>query len=203
LQLVVDLAQDSAGAWKGSIIVPGLGLKGEPLTNVVVTDTDVAFEVGSSLASPTDGPARFKARVAPPDRMAGDMTQGGNVAKFSLTHVASAQVEMPVLSTRVARDIENRWTGDFELGGYPRHVTVTFENHAGAAATAQFVIVGKQTTTLPVDLVTQEDNLVRIESHANRVAFEGRFVKQSDEIRGVVELGPLELPLVLRRASAS
>ncbi len=201
--MVVDLAQDSAGAWKGSIIVSGLGLKGEPLTNVVVTDADVAFEVGSSLRSATHGPARFKAHLLSADRMAGDMTQGGNVAKFSLARVASAQVEMPVPSTRVTRDIEDRWTGDFELGGYPRHVTITFENHADAPATAQFVIVGKQTTTLPVDLVIQEDNLVRIESQERRVTFEGRFVKESGEIRGIVELLSLELPLVLHRVRAS
>jgi hypothetical protein len=31
--------------------------------------------------------------------------------------------------------------------------------------------------------------------------FEGRFVKDSGEIRGVIELGPFERPLVLRRAS--
>jgi hypothetical protein len=137
------------------------------------------------------------------DGMAGAMNQGGNVAKFSLTRVASAQVETPTRSTRVARDIEDQWTGDFELGGYPRHVTITLENRADAAATAKFIVVGKQTTTFPVDLVIEEGNFVRIESQANHVAFEGRFVKESGEIRGVVELGSLELPLVLRRVRPS
>ena len=203
LQLVVDLAQDSAGAWAGSIIVPGLGIKGEPLKNVVITDTDVAFDAGGALGSTTYGPAHFKARLASADGMAGDMSQAGNVAKFSLKRVAAAQVETPARSTRVTGDIEAQWTGDFELGGYPRHVTITFENHAGAAATAKFVVVGKQTTTLPVDLVIEEGNFVRIESRENRAAFEGRFVKESGEIRGVFEMGPYELPLVLRRARVS
>jgi hypothetical protein len=203
LQLVVDLAQDRAGAWAGSIIVPGLGIKGEPLKNVIVTDAAVAFDAGSALGSATYGPARFKAHLSAADSMAGEMSQGGNVAKFSLKRTAPAQAETPARSTRVTRDIEDRWTGDFELGGYPRHVTITLENHAGAAATAELVVVGKQTTTLPVDLVVEEGNFVRIESRENRVAFEGRFVKESGEIRGVFEMGPYELPLVLRRARTS
>lgn len=201
LQLVVDLAQDRGGSWRGSIIIAGLAIKGAPLSNVVVTDTDLAFDIGNSLSSPTYGPAGFKAHLSAVDDMEGEMSQGGNVAHFSLKRSAPAQVELSPRSTPVGRDIEDRWTGDFELGGYPRHVTITLENHADAVATARFVVVGKQTTNLPVDLVIEEGNLLRIESQATRVAFEGRFFKDSDEIRGIVELGPFERPLVLRRSA--
>jgi hypothetical protein len=201
LQLVVDLAQDGAGAWTGSIIIPGLGIKGAPLSNLVVTDADLSFDSGDLLRTPSYGPATFKAHLSAVDGMAGEMRQGGNVAPFVLKRIGPPQVEVPPRSTAVRREIEDRWTGDYELGGYPRHVTITLENHADAGATAQFVIVGKQTTNLPVDLVSEEGNLLRIESQANQVAFEGRFVKDSGEIRGVIELGPFERPLVLRRAS--
>src|ERR1700720_149042 len=91
LQLVVDLALDSAGAWTGSIIIQGLGIKGAPLSNVVVTETDVAFDIGNTLVSPTHGPARFNAHLTAADGMAGEMSQGGNVAKFFLTRIALAQ----------------------------------------------------------------------------------------------------------------
>jgi hypothetical protein len=200
LQLVVDLAQDRAGAWVGSIIIPGLGVKGAPLSNVVVTGTDVAFDAGNSLRSPAYGPVAFKAHLTAGGGMAGEMGQGGNVAKFSLQRIEPAQVESPPRSTAVRRDIEDQWSGDFELGGYPRHVTIILENHTDAAATAEFVVVGKQTTNLPVDLVTEEGHFLRIESQANHVAFEGRFFTESGEIRGIIELGSLELPLVLRRS---
>ncbi len=200
LRLVVDLTQDKAGAWTGSIIVPGLGIKGEPLSHLVVTDTDVAFDVGSSLATAA-GPAAFKAHVTASGDMAGEMRQGGNEAKFELRKVGAAQVEQSQQSTRVARDIEDQWTGDIELGGYPRHITITLENHSDAAATAKFVVVGKQTTNVPIDLVVEEGNFLRVESQANRVAFEGRFVKERGEITGVFEMGSIELPLVLRRVS--
>jgi hypothetical protein len=202
LRLVVDLAQDSAGGWVGSLIVPGLGIKGAPLAKIVVTGADLSFDAGRALESPTYGPAVFNAHLVSADAMSGDMRQGGNSAKFSLARVARAQVESPARSTPVGRELEGAWTGEFELGGYPRHVTITFENHADAAATAKFVIVGKQTTNVPVDLVIEEGSLLRIESQANGVVFEGRFARDSGQINGIVELGPLELPLALRRAPA-
>ncbi len=87
LQLIVDLAQGSAGGWAGSIVIPGLGIKGAALSNVVVTDTDVAFDIGKVLGTPTHGPAGFRAHLIAADGMAGEMRQAGNVAKFALTKI--------------------------------------------------------------------------------------------------------------------
>jgi hypothetical protein len=199
LPLIVDLAPGRDGAWTGSFIIPGLGIKGAPLSNVVVSDAGVTFDTGRLLTSPANVPAGFVARLTATDAMAGVMKQGGNAADFTLKRIGPAQVEPAPRSTPVSAEVEHQWTGDYELGGYPRHVTITFENHAGAGATARFVIVGKQTTDLPVDLVIAEGNLLRIESQANQVAFEGRFSRERGEIDGILELGPLELPLVLHR----
>lgn len=201
LRLVVDLAQDGAGTWTGSIIIQGLGIKGAPLSNLVVTDTNLSFDLGDLLRSPTYGPAAFKAHPSGGDGLAGEMSQGGNVAPFLLKRIAPSQVELPPRSTAVRQEIEDRWTGDYELGGYPRHVTITLENHADAGATARFVIVGKRTYDLPVSLVTEEGNWLRIESQSSHVAFEGRLINDDGGIKGLIEVDEVERPLVLRRAS--
>jgi hypothetical protein len=198
--LVVDLAQGSTGGWTGSVILSGLGIKGAPLSNIVVTDGDIAFDMGAALGDPNGGPARFRARRVAADGLAGEMRQAGNVANFSLARIGPAQVELPARSTPVGSDIESQWSGEFDLGGYPRRVTITLENHANAGATATFVIVGKRTTELPVDLVIHEGDILRLESQANRVTFEGRVIKQNGEIKGTIELGPIEVPVVLHRA---
>ena len=203
LPLVVDLAPDKDGAWDGSFIVPGLGIKGAPLANVVVRDSEVTFDTGSLLANPTDGPTRFEARLTASDALSGEMKQGGNSAQFSLRRIGPAQVEPPIRSTAVPADVENEWRGDYEMGGYPRHVTITFKNQPGGAAKATFVIVGKRTTDLPVDLVVAEGSFLRIESQANQVVFEGRYSSERGEIRGIIELGPFELPIVLHRPARS
>jgi hypothetical protein len=200
LRLIVDLAQESDGAWAGSIIIPGFGVKGAQLTNIVVSDSNVAFELANALGAAPYGPATFKASLAG-ERMTGEMRQAGNTTKFALTNVGPPQVESPPRSTPVARDIATQWAGEFELGGYPRHVTMTLENHAGHGATAKLVIVGRQRNDIPIDLVIQEGNLLRIESSQNQVAFEGRVDTERREITGTFELGALELPLTLRRGA--
>ena len=197
--VVVDLSAAGPGLWTGSIILSRLGIGGAPLANIVVTDVDVAFDMGAALADATTGAARFNARRAG-DAMTGEMRQAGNVASFSLVRSGPAQVEAPPRSTPVGRDLEDQWNGEYELGGYPRRVTITLENHANAGATATFVIVGKRTSDLAVDLVIQEGDTLRVESRASRVTFEGRLSGQGREISGTIELGAIELPLVLRRS---
>jgi hypothetical protein len=201
--VIVDLAPDATGGWTGSLIMPGLGLKGAPLANIIIGATDVAFDLGGALHSPDYGPATFSARVTGGDRLTGEFHQAGNAAPFTLTKVGRAQVEAPVRSTAVRQDLEAAWTGRFMLGDYPRDVTITVDNHAGAAATATFVVVGRQTTNLPVELVVEEGDFLRIESPANRVTFEGRFAKDRDEIVGSIDLGSFELPVVLHRKPRS
>jgi hypothetical protein len=48
LNVIVDLAQQN-GAWVGSIIIPGLGVKGAPLTDIKVESPDVNFAVKGPL----------------------------------------------------------------------------------------------------------------------------------------------------------
>jgi hypothetical protein len=201
LLVVVDLAPDG-GAWTGSIIIPGLDIKGARLAKIDATPNDIAFDIASILDTPSFGPAHFEGRLRG-DAIDGTMRQGGNVAKFSLARSGPAQVDIPIRNTAVRRNLEDQWTGEFELGGYPRQVTLTLENHADKPASATLVIVGKRTTDVPIDRVTEDGEFITIESTANQVLFEGRLAGQSDEIRGTIGVGPFELPLVLRRSPRS
>ena len=201
--VIVDLAQASPGVWTGSIILPGLGIKGAPLANIEVAGTDVSFDVGRALTDAKAGPARLVVHSVNADTMTGDMQLAGNVADVAFARAGSAQVEPPVKSTAVGADIAREWNGEFDLGGYPRQVTIKLENHANAGATATFVIVGKRTNDFPVDLVIQDGDSLRIESGTTQVVFEGRVFAQAGEIKGTVSLGSLEVPVVLRRAGGN
>jgi len=199
LQVVVDLAPAASGGWTGSLIVPGLGLKGAPLSNIEVDATRVAFDLGAALRDPTHGPATFNARITGDGTMTGELRQAGNVAPFSLARVGAAQVEVPPSSTAVRRNLEAAWTGQFMLGDYPRTVTITLVNHPGAAATATFNVVGKQVTDIPVALVIEEGDVLRVEAPSRNVTFEGRISNAADVIDGSIALGAFELPLLLKR----
>ncbi len=203
LTLVVDLAQDSTGTWTGSVILPGLGIKGAPLGDLVVKETEASFAIKDSLSAPGFEPARCKTRLTPAGGLNGEFLQGGLSAPFELTRTGAPQVEPPRVSTSIAREFEGEWKGRYELMGYPRDVTLKLSRPTGsaAAAAADFVIVGKKTNQLPVDLLTQTGDFLAIESRAFGITFEARLKKEAGELQGVLTQGPFELPLVLRRSN--
>jgi hypothetical protein len=190
LNLIVDLSQEN-GAWVGSIIIPGLGLKGVPLTNIKVQPPDVNFAVKGPLG------IQLKVRLDANNKMAGNFEQAENRAPASLQKTGPPQLEYSPQNTPVAKELEDEWKGDYEMLGYPRHVSIKFVNHPDGA-TADFVIVGRKHNVLPVDLVTQEGDLVTVDSHEMGFSFEGRL--KNGKLSGAVRQGAIETPLVLVRA---
>lgn len=196
LKLVVDLAQQSGDTWTGSIIIPGLGVKGMALTDISVRNTEVSFALKSPARRGLD--ATFKGNLDANGAMTGNFVEAGNTAPFILKKTGEPQVEAAPRSTSLAGEFEGEWKGEFELFGYPRHVTLKLAN-ASAGATAELVIVGKKTTNVPVDLVEQEGEMVSIDSHQAGMGYEGRLNKGTHEIKGTFAAGGIELPLILRR----
>ena len=191
LTVVLHLAQDN-GAWVGSIIIPGLGVKGTPLTDIKVELPDLSFGV--------KGPLGIKLNLRLLDankKLAGNFEQAGNHAPATLQKTGPSQVEYPPRSTPVAKKLEDEWKGDYEMLGYTRHVSIKFANHPDGA-TADFVIVGRKHNVLPVDLVTQQGDLVTVDSHEMGFSFEGRL--RDGKLTGAIRQGAIETPLVLLRA---
>jgi hypothetical protein len=191
LTVVLDVAQDN-GAWVGSIIIPGLGVKGTQLTDIKVELPDVSFSV--------KGPLGIKLNLRLLDatkKLAGNFEQAGNRAPASLQKTGPPQVEYSPRNTPVAKELEGEWKGDYEMLGYTRHVSIKFANHPDGA-TADFVIVGRKHNILPVDLITQEGDLVTVESHEIGFTFEGRL--RDGKLAGAIRQGAMETPLVLLRA---
>jgi hypothetical protein len=190
LNLIVDLSQEN-GAWVGSIIIPGLGLKGAPLTDIKVQPPAVNFAVKGALG------IQLKLRIDANNKLAGNFEQGGNRAPASLQKTGPPQIEYPLRNTPVAKELEGEWKGDYEMLSYTRHVSIKFANHLDVA-TADFVIVGRKHNVLPVDLVTQEGEMVTVDSREMGFSFEGRL--KDGKLTGAIRQGAIETPLVLVRA---
>jgi hypothetical protein len=201
LVLVVDLAAGNGdiGGWQGSITIPGLGIKGAPLTDIALNGDNVAFSIKSALADQRTGPAKFTGHFVGDKKLAGNFEQAGNSAPFALEKTGLPQVEPSPHSTAIAKEIEGEWKGGYELFGYPRKVTIKMQNRGAEGATADFVIVGRKENKLPVDHVVQEGEFLTIDSHETGLSFEGRARK--GEIQGTILQGPLEIPITLRRAN--
>jgi hypothetical protein len=193
LTVVVDLAQEN-GAWVGSIIIPELGVKGLPLTDIKMEPPDVNFAVKGPLG------IRMNLRLLDANKkLAGNFEQAGNRATATLQKTGPPQVEYPPRSTPMAKELEGEWKGDYEMLGYTRHVSMKFANHPDGA-TADFVIVGRKHNVLPVDLVAQEGDLVTVDSHEMGFSFEGRL--QNGKLTGSIRQAATETPLVLKRAKS-
>ncbi|PYK97312.1 MAG: hypothetical protein DME32_16045, partial [Verrucomicrobia bacterium] len=64
LEVIVDLAAKGAeGGSQGSITIPGLGIKGAPLSDIALNGDNVAFSIKSALAEQRTGPAKLNGRV--------------------------------------------------------------------------------------------------------------------------------------------
>ncbi len=200
LRLIVDLSKDNGKDWIGSIIVPGLSVKGAPLTDIVVSDSEMTFTIKDALGTQRTGQTKLKARLTEDANLTGDFIQSGNTAPFVLKKTGPAQVDLPPRSTPVSKQLEGEWKGEYEMLGYARHVTLKFTNRGKEGAAVEFVIVGKRTNNVPVSLVTQEGDLVTLKSDELRITYEGRFENETGEIKGTFVQGPFELPLVMRRA---
>jgi hypothetical protein len=195
IKVIVDLAQNSGGQWVGSAILPGFGVKGSPLSDVAVTDSSVSFVIRGVLSDP-----KFEGSLSSSGTLTGDFKQAGNSAPLMLQNVGPSQVELPPVSTAVRKELEGEWKGDMSYGGNPIHVTIKLANQPGGKATGQFVIVGKRETTLPIDLITQEGEMLTVQMYERGMTYEGRFLKEKNEINGEFRQGPLEIPLTLHPA---
>ena len=191
LDLIVDLAQEN-GAWVGSIIIPGLDVKGAPLTEIAVKPPDVSFAVKGPLG------IQLKLQLDADNKLTGNFEQAGNRAATTLRKTGPPQVERPTRNTPVAKGLEGEWKGDYEMLGYTRHVSLKFKNRAADGAAVEFVIIGRRHNNLPVDLVTQEGDLVTIDSHDIGFSFEGRL--RDGKLTGAIRQGAIETPLVLERS---
>lgn len=58
--------------------------------------------------------------------------------------------------------------------------------------------MGKKVNNLPVNLVTQESDLLTLDSQETGISYEGRL--RPGEIVGLIKQGSLETPLTLKRA---
>ena len=198
LHLVIDLAPDRAGAWTGSITIPSLNLKGASLAEITTNGANLSASIKDALSTPSGGPATMKVKLTNKGTLAGFFQQGGNTAPVFLNKTGSAQVDPPKRNTPIGTAFEGEWKGKYEMGGYPREVTLKLGNQAGTPA-VDFVIVGKKVNNVPVALTTQDGDFLMIEAPTFGISYEGRFRRESGEIQGTLTQGPLEASLTLRR----
>jgi hypothetical protein len=199
LRLVIDLDRDAQGRWAGSAILPGRGVKGAAVDGLAVTGCDVRLGLAAAFPGGDTLQPRLLLACQADGALAGTFTLGGRSAAVRLHRSGPAQVDRPPAGSAITASLAGKWTGRYELGGYPREVTLTLANGAGGTGAGQLVIVGKRTTTLQVDQVVQGREFVTVRASGAGFSIEGRFAAQDGVIDGAVSQGPFEAAIVLHR----
>ena len=192
-RLVIDLAQNAQGQWMGSTVIPNLGVKGAPLSDISVTGSAVSFAVKDVL-----GGVKVRGNLTA-DGFTGTFEQGGNAAPFALQKAGPPQVELQRQSTSVAKEMEGDWEGDMMFIDHNVHVRLSLANQAEGRATGKLFLTGRREVNLDVAMVTQESDLLTLEAPEASLIYDGRF--RSGEISGTWQQGPFEFALVLHRAA--
>ena len=192
--LVIDLAQNAQGQWIGSAILPSLGVKGAPLSDISVSDSAVSFAIKGVL-----GDVKVRGNLIADGAFTGRLEQGGNAAPVSLRKVGPPQVEPPRQSTAVAKEMEGDWEGDMMFIDHNVHVRLSLANKAEGRATGKLFLKGRREVNLEVAMVTQESDLLTLEAPEASLIYDGRL--RGGEISGTWQQGPFEFALVLHRTA--
>jgi len=195
--LVIDLVRDAQGAWQGSIVLPGRGVKGAALDGLAVGDGKVSFALGAAFPFPVDPAPRVSLAAQADGTLAGRLEMGGNGAPVTLRRSGPPQVDVAASTRVISAALEGVWRGRYELGGNAREVTITLANREARPAGGKLVVVGKRTTTLDVDQVVQGREFVSLRASAADFGIEGRLDAEAGTISGSMSQGPFEAPIVL------
>ena len=131
--------------------------------------------------------------------LAGEWLQAGLSAPLRLQRTGGPQIDLPIAATALTPALLGRWAGRYELGGYPREVTLTLSNGPAGLGAGELVVVGKRRTELAIDHVVQGREFLTLKASSANYRIEGRYA--ADRIEGQVLQGPFEAAIVLRRAA--
>ncbi|MBT9597138.1 MAG: hypothetical protein IV094_14245 [Vitreoscilla sp.] len=197
LAMVVDLANGA-----GSVTLPGRGVKGAPLADLMVEDNGLRFTLAAAFSIPQASAPAARLRWQADGSLAGSFSQAGLEAPLSLRRTGPPQVDRPVPGTAVSPELTGTWRGRYELGGYPREVTLTLANQANGLGGGELLIVGKRTTRLPLDRVRQARGFLTLDAAGADIRVEGRWQPAGTgpaRFDGQVVQGPFEAALTLTR----
>ena len=196
LDLEFELAKSSAGEFFGTVTIPDQGVKAVPLTNIVVTDRSVGFQIIQSA----QGDNVFEATLASAEKaMTGTFTHKPYAMNFHVSRTGDAALAPPGGSTPVEKALEGEWTGALDVQGQTLHVALTISTLADGTASATLVSVDQGNLRIPANSVVQHGVDVSLDVRMVGGTFAGVHDVGTHQLKGTWTQGPLTLPLTLTR----
>jgi hypothetical protein len=193
LAVEIDLVQKGGTAWHGTISIPAQGTKGIPLSEVSVKGTAVAFTIPGAPGNP-----HYAGTLSADGKtIAGDFMQGGATLLLRLTRQGEPKFEVPQKSSPITKDLVGNWEGSLDVKGQILRLVLKLANGANGA-TGVLVSLDQNNLEIPVATITQQGSRLKLLVTMISGTFDGEL--KGDELAGTWTQGPLNLPLVFKRA---
>ena len=192
--MVLDLDKDSTGQWAGSAIFPAFGVKGAPLKDVTVKDSEISFSVRSAMGDP-----KLTGRLAADGVLSGTYEEAGHSVPFSLKRAGVAQVDYPRPCTPIRKEVEGRWESLLDIGAFKLKLGFKMTSGAKGLAEGEFTMIDPGNFSVPMDLISQDGDRLELIVASLNFGYEGLISKSNDEMKGILRMGSLEFPLVWQR----
>jgi hypothetical protein len=199
--VIVDLAKNEDGQLGGTIGVPPQNLKGFPLVIESADGRAVTFRFRGAA-----GNRVFQGVVAEDGgSMSGEFTQSGFSMRFALSRKGAAQIDPPIKSAPIAKELEGPWSATLEgsyQNGNKRQVFLMLSNQPDGSSTGTVFNAGEG-LEIPIASIKQEASTLTLDLRAVGGSYSGRVNAEGTEIVGSFIQGTAVLPLTFRRSAAS
>src|ERR1700722_269332 len=193
--IAIDLAHGPAGAWIGSITVPGSPAVDIPLDPVVVDAGKIRFRAGL-MEHPW-----FEAALSDDaNRLSGEASSPRGSTTFELARKGEAHVTPRTPNSVLPKTLGGTWEGVITMDGASRRIVLIVEAAADGTALASLYSVDKNTQEIPVTIVTLHDQQLLLEVRAIGGSYRGEIA--ADGIAGAWSEGGAHLPLRFTHASS-
>ena len=199
--VVVDLAKNQDGKLGGTIGVPPQNLKGFPLVIESAEGRAITFRFKGA-----PGNRIFQGVMADDGAsMSGDFVQSGFTMHFALSRKGAAQIDPPIKSAPIAKELEGPWSATLEganQNGTKRQVILMLSNEPDGSSTGTVVNAGDG-LEVPIASIKQDASTITLDLKAVGGSYSGRVNAEGTEIVGTFIQGTAVLPLTFRRSSGN
>lgn len=195
MTVVVDLRSTDKATFAGTFGQPLQGVKGLPLSTVIVDGKNVRFVVRAGEA-----PATFQGVLSDDGAtLKGLVEQGGQSVAFALTRNGDARFEPPPVNTPITKELEGSWQGVLEGAGRTMRLLLTMSNQADGTAKGTIVSPDGSGVEIPI-AIAQKGLNVTIGVPSVGAEFVGAMNPEGTELSGQWAQGPVKGPLTFHRA---
>jgi hypothetical protein len=196
IDVAIDLAQNGKGELAGTFSQPGQGVKGLPLSTVVVEGRSVRLVVKGDEA-----PATFAATLSADGKsLSGEVAQGGYNMPFTLARTGDAQIAPPPKNAAIGKELEGTWNGTIEAGARHIRVVVKMANQPDGTAVGTVVSPDGSGVEIPIG-ITQKATAITIDVTSVGASYAGVLNADGTELTGTWTQGSGSVPLTLHRSA--